>query len=89
METCKTCRWWGVGQQDVPYASTIPPNWDRVASKAKRCGSPKLIDINDHKEGYVAVKDDLFGLDYPVCDLVTGPDFGCVNHEPKETTNGS
>lgn len=76
METCKTCRWWGI--RNINGNATVAYEGD-----SKACCSPKLIDIEEHKEGYAAIKGDGFGLDYPVCDLMTGPDFGCVHHEVK------
>jgi hypothetical protein len=69
--TCKTCRWWGMYK-------------DAWKGESKACGSPILVDIDGHKDGYLAVSGDGFGLDYPVCDLMTGPDFGCVHHEEKK-----
>lgn len=75
MNTCKTCRWWGFEKEEVTRLhKTI----------AKACGFPK-VDIND--EGYEAVTGDKFGLDYPVCDLITGPLFGCIHHEEKQRAN--
>ena len=72
MNTCKTCRWWGFERESVTqYHET----------EAKACGFP-MVNINE--QGYEGVKGNGFGLDYPVCDLITGPDFGCVLHEEKQ-----
>ena len=69
--TCKTCKWW-----------EEPTDYVRTVTTAGYCRSPKLVDINDR--GYEGVAGTGFGMDYPVCHLVTGPDFGCIHHEPKE-----
>ncbi len=68
--TCKNCRWW------LPAEGRYP---DR-----KVCRSPKMIDRDDMPRFDQGVTGDGFGLDYPVCDLVTGPDFGCVHFEGRE-----
>lgn len=70
MGTCSTCRWWGHGKENIVW---------KDETVARACGCPKLIDINEL--GYVAVTGSGFGLDYPVCDLITGPNFGCVHWE--------
>jgi len=77
---CKTCRWWGHGKEELSGRS--PPDYEDQPAECKECGSPALIDIDDAPGGYLAVKGDGFGLDYPVCGLITGPEFGCVRWEP-------
>ena len=70
MNTCKTCRWWGYKKDGVIL------EYDAVA---KACGNQEIVDIEE--TGYGSVTGSGFGLDYPVCDLITGPDFGCVHWE--------
>lgn len=93
MGTCSGCQWWGAGKQQPPTSSFFRPprtgEWfSDVPTTAKACGCPALLSIDQENEGYSAVRGNGFGLDYPVCDLVTGPDFGCVQWRAKEKTDG-
>ena len=78
MNACKTCMWWGRGQT-MPYSDDLEEG--EVMSEAKRCGLPI---VNIEYDGFCAVKGKGIGLSYPVCDLVTGPYFGCIHHDEKE-----
>lgn len=55
-----------------------------VPSEGRKCGCPKLLNIDHENEGYVSIVGSGFGLDYPVRDLITGPDFGCIHYEAKQ-----
>ena len=70
---CQICKWWG--HEQVETLRDYAP--DAVDVPARICGNPNLVDIDSL--GYRAVGGDGFGLDYPVCNLVTGPEFGCVH----------
>jgi hypothetical protein len=72
---CETCKWW----RHEPDKE----DWNHkhlTKLGIGNCKNPALVDIDS--KGYESVPEDGFGLDYPVCDLVTGPKFGCLKWEP-------
>lgn len=90
--TCETCRFWGVHnwhldhmKKDQPYQHT-----DREHMRDhphKPCGCPKIVDSSDIGQKEVdampsdmAVFSDCEGYS---ASFVTGPNFGCIHHEPK------
>lgn len=85
MNTCKTCQWW----QDDTEAH-------RRRSNVKNCTCPKVIFATVDYESDAAVAEEdphhvLSGNEAGVEDgsgyfarLITGPDFGCIHHQPKE-----
>ncbi len=58
------------------------------ARHARPCQHPDLRDV-DEAGGYDCIGPDDFGLDYPVCDLMTGPDFGCRKWQPVKMPSSS
>jgi hypothetical protein len=75
VERCETCKWWGFEKDEIIDTRTL----GRRPLSVKECGNPSLADIDEG--GYGAVPENGFGLDYPVCGLITGPQFGCTLHE--------
>jgi hypothetical protein len=70
MERCKTCRHWRPG--DPPFSVRAPDGGP--------CESPKFVEW--YKPG--AYSPDSLTLYYSEeADIWVGPDFGCVNHEPR------
>lgn len=69
---CKDCKWWAADKRTEYVAAE---------TDAAPCHCPQLINIDE--KGYGAVAGNGFGLDYPVCELFTGPEFGCVHWEGK------
>lgn len=68
MKTCWTCKYWG--NHSVNRA---PPHF-RGCDCPKHCTGYHVDHVPD--DGMLAEDDEGWGF-------VTGPDFGCVNHEPK------
>lgn len=66
MSKCQTCKWWGESGREV---------WRNP--HVQFCDNPDLLSVEHMKNGYASIPHDGYALDYPVCDLVTGPDFGC------------
>lgn len=73
METCKTCRHWMV--------------WKDI--KASSCNAPGII------RGYDSDRYDRLAPNGALVEddegwaIETGPDFGCVLHEPRKATDGN
>jgi hypothetical protein len=83
METCKNCKWWQT-KNDWDYEGIRydrDPNYERILNKvyAQECKSPKLKFYERPDPDGACVVD---GSQYRA-ELLTGPDFGCVNHEEK------
>ena len=92
-KTCKTCRTWGsldVRRHDG-YDAYLPLDWcdetdyeneaDNVQHdfQVRRCKSPYLLSlVRPARRDQAAVLD----LDGCGADLVTGPDFYCINWRP-------
>ena len=72
METCKTCLWWeGRGKETV--------------SKRRGCVHPKIGE--SHAISSAGNWDATDVLEYPYDEggqIATGPDFGCIHHQPIE-----
>lgn len=80
MNTCKTCKWWG------------SPGTGHA--RANHCENPKSIPLekvlggSDIPDDWVATNfddADCHGTGIPV--FITGPDFGCIHHEPGKHPN--
>lgn len=90
MNRCATCRWWQPAKGQRTAAEIVadhpPPDYEARGPgyEVRFCGSPLLV---FHEMGcslppsYGAVVAD--GSEYFAV-LITGPDFGCVNHEARE-----
>lgn len=79
---CKDCKWWQLRQPSFPYKGDYgTPDYDKPIN-FRDCSNPDLVNIDS--DGFKAMKPNGFGLNYPVCDLVTGPEFGCTKFDPKE-----
>lgn len=86
-EQCVTCRWWQPDLDGYTYnglaGSTInggPPNYDEVPApfETRYCRSPKLFFYERPlTASHAAIVD---GSRYRA-ELITGPEFGCANHE--------
>ena len=73
MNTCKDYKWWKPGVWDDHPAS---------GGKMKQCTHRKLFPKGDKVFSGSDTLIDL-GSDAGYQDLYTGPDFGCIHHEPK------
>lgn len=73
-ERCETCRHWKTPVDDFIFA----PVGVCLVARAGR-------DVFDECDGYNSVPADSCALDYPVCDLITGPRFGCAKWETNNT----
>jgi repressor LexA len=92
-QTCDTCAHWDqdpivetvVGDtcQDPESPDYMRPNVTDVEASCRACENPQLVNIDRADEGYLALGEGGAGLDYPVCDLVTGPKFGCAHWAPQ------
>lgn len=90
MNTCKTCKWWQLGEDDR-YGRVLFPedpetyeqeldeekNAARWGHRARRCRHPRLLFYQRPDRDAAAVCD---GSQYKAA-LLTGEDFGCVLHE--------
>ena len=64
MNTCKTCKWWGVYYENV---------CDCIGTIESEIPATRLeIDVRVHDDQGLEVY------------LITGSDFGCILHSPKE-----
>lgn len=70
---CETCCFW---RHPVDPFVAARVGACQIASRGR--------DAFDEGGGYDSVPADSCALDYPVCDLITGPQFGCVKWEPNE-----
>jgi hypothetical protein len=79
---CKTCKWW----------SDEEPRDSRIEGRLKVCICPHIIDLtnipaerrldeHDHLEVGQDEAAHADGSDY-LSEFYTGPDFGCIHHEP-------
>ena len=82
MNTCETCRWWGVDKDNAHCGITEP--WDvetglpmEMPFKVKACGSPSLLFCERPVERNQAAVADASTY---CAKLYTGPDFGCTRH---------
>lgn len=93
MERCKTCKHWVLGEADE-YNRLIFPykpgdDWNQCETeeeaatlfghRVRRCRNPKLLFYQRPEISGAAVMD---GSEYKA-ELITGEDFGCVNHESR------
>ena len=67
MNRCRTCKWWR-----GPNEKTVFLRGEEHTYRQASCMSPKMNDSADDAAGC----DDGYGL------IETGPDFGCIHHEP-------
>jgi hypothetical protein len=91
--TCSTCRWWVLDKNDS-YNSLISPEdpvtyeqektEEAIATKwghvVRRCRCPKITFYQRPERDGATVCD---GSEY-MAQLLTGPDFGCIHHEPND-----
>ena len=82
MNTCKNCKWWG-----REYANTCDAPQSDILSVSKRKDDwfPHTEHSVKNSAGFsiYANADDDQGL---TASLITGPDFGCVQFQPKDQT---
>lgn len=76
---CETCKWWGAEVEADAWSSdggpgNYPETWNRCA-RSFREWYGNLV-----PGGALMVVDG-----YEVAGLYTSPDFGCVQHEPKDS----
>lgn len=92
MPRCSTCKHWRLlddGQDWIPNADIVRPlDEDTYEPKAmpfevRFCKSPKLhrLERPTSPDACGVVDGSMYRADF-----YSGPDFGCVNHESKETT---
>lgn len=86
MNTCKTCRWWGVGLKGSMTADA-----ERYDGKVPHqpCGCPKIInaadmDWQEHRRFPLDCASFWDAESYSA-EFATGPDFGCILWEAKES----
>jgi hypothetical protein len=91
MNTCKTCKYWVIPEDDYRCMDVISPhdpvtyeqeeNEDAIAAKwgyrVRQCQHPKLEFCQRPEQNSFATID---GSEY-YAKLLTGEDFGCVLHE--------
>lgn len=93
METCKTCKWWGqVAYRAMPYGPgdvRIELREEDEADHSRvhqQCGCPRIVYGGnlDEKEEASLPRDHAIYWDTEsyYAGFRTGPDFGCVHHEP-------
>lgn len=78
MNHCRTCRWWGVGQ-DGPMSHVVAES-----NEYKSCGNPAFLRGYAYDFAETPVDGMMVEADEG-WSLVTGPEFGCVQWTPKET----
>ena len=85
---CQTCRWWTPADDYNEIAHPLDPTNDYLPMampfEVRLCKSPKLLFYERPAIDGGTVVD---GSQYKAS-LLTGPEFGCVNHEPEATKNG-
>ena len=87
MERCKTCKhWvlethdgWGVALEEAGECTKARQIWDVTEVKEPENGADYRVLLPEHAAILAVVED---GSGYSAR-LVTMPDFGCVQHEPK------
>ena len=81
MERCKNCKFWGDGSSDTNRLTKSCGKIDYVP-KAYRGDGASVKEITNLKKFELdAYAHDDSGL---TVDVMTGEDFGCVLHEPKQ-----
>lgn len=94
MNQCKTCKYWRLGKSDEydriifpfkPGGSYEQCKTEEEAAamfghRVRRCQNPKLLFYQRPEIDGACVVD---GSEYRA-ELITGENFGCVNHEVKE-----
>lgn len=73
MSTCKTCKW-----------------WDTLAchQQFRETGGLDVSENDHHYEAMPKTNQLLARTDGESCLILTGPDFGCIHHQPKTPTVG-
>lgn len=79
MERCKTCKWWGYYINGEGEIKKLAHDYD----DSRICGKLEDIDLAPTK------RTDSISLSGGEYTHPSGPDFGCVHHEPKEDSNGA
>lgn len=83
MKTCSTCKHWTEGdlEWDGRCRPMDPDTYEEMVMpfEVRYCHSPKLMRFERPLEADMASAVD--GSEY-MAEPLTGPDFGCVNHEP-------
>lgn len=79
---CKTCRWWLPPEYENEIVRPLDADNDYepmvMPFEVRQCKSPKLLFYERPPLDGATVMD---GSQYKA-ELYTGPEFGCVNHEP-------
>lgn len=73
--TCKTCKWWGAG-------SKPPTTWRQCLNHKLNTDDDAIYEDKPYRGSDFL---DGSGGEYRI---TTGPDFGCIHHEPTDTTKG-
>lgn len=69
MNTCKSCKWWGVNLADAHLQ-------DGYGS----CDFPEMLEDVRHQ---IPADDNAYCYTNEPGNIMTGPNFGCIHHEPK------
>lgn len=73
LESCKTCKWWGEEAWDIPHKQSREcENHDKIGETFEVKADVDTMVYSYNESGR----------------FWTGPEFGCVHYEPKETANG-
>lgn len=89
VRTCSTCKHWGQLPWYLDYQDGLLRQESiRETGKNKSCGSPNIVDASASKHEQTEALP-LNAAWYSDCEnyaavFRTGPDFGCVHHEPNE-----
>lgn len=71
MERCKTCKWWDIGRCDQQFEPHARAMLEVAECDAEFTAEPKPAGLLARTNG-------------ESCVILTGPEFGCVHHQPKE-----
>lgn len=81
MQTCKTCKWWC--GQDINEGWGGPPVIIGVCQNTNSIRTPMQFGSD------MRTPSSAQGISAgPMGVLPTGPNFGCIHHEPKEAEHG-
>jgi hypothetical protein len=82
MSTCKTCRYWEDPDSLETWHELRYNRCQTFDDDVRLCIHPKCG--SEAKEGPMYADGSMaFANDYYQAYWVTGPDFGCIHHEPK------
>ena len=80
-KTCKACKWWMPNDPKLGFNADDPARSGQSSCWHNSCGSERAsamvpVDIEYHEGDDLHAPSDHLSI-------YTGPDFGCIHHEPK------